>query len=91
MLIVNLGYEQIFGPPSRIRTPKHRGRSSVLFPVKLMEEKKDQHWVAGHGSCSCLCEAGVYPTQCYQYREHYRTPVYYSTEEKIHSVKGHQK
>jgi len=26
-----------------------------------MAEKKDQHWVAGHGSCSCLCEVGVSP------------------------------
>lgn len=33
----------------------------MLFPVELMAEKKDQHWVAGHGSCSCLCEVGVSP------------------------------
>lgn len=34
----------------------------MLFPVELMAEKKDQHWVAGHGSCSCLCEVGVSPS-----------------------------
>ena len=33
----------------------------MLFPVELMAEKKNQHWVAGHGSCSCLCEVGVSP------------------------------
>lgn len=33
----------------------------MLFPVEPMAEKKDQHWVAGHGSCSCLCEVGVSP------------------------------
>ena len=26
-----------------------------------MAEKKDQHWVAGHGSCSFLCDVGVSP------------------------------
>lgn len=33
----------------------------MLFPVELMAEKKDQHWVAGHGSCSFLCDVGVSP------------------------------
>lgn len=90
MLIVNLGYEQIFGPPSRIRTPNHSGRSSMLSPVELMPEKKTSNelLVMGHALFSAQ---RVYPTLCFQYRESLSIAILtIAPMKKTHSVKGHQ-
>ncbi len=65
-------------------------------PVELMAEKKDQHWVAGHGSWvmghAVVSAKRVYtPPSVISIESIIKCHKNYSTDEKIHSVKGHQK